>query len=660
MTVREGSETSTAMDATAPGLLPAPGPVGLPPPSRRRTPRFSAKALFAALACDLLALAGLGLVRAFLSATVGLRLDHAEAAAVVLAHALAFGAGWAATALTKRVGFWELLAAAAVTTLVGYGLFSFPGAADATFAIVPDGARAFAPAFAGLGILLVSAIGATVGFMLGAGVGLDLSFGYEAYVAKSHLRLSRKLLVGLSLLVLGIVPGLAAIAVLLRRQKRSPTLIMTVISIGGVAVGVMALTVVLSVMSGFETDLKRKILGTNAHAIVLKYGAFDEWKEAADKAKETPGVTGVTPFVLNEVMVTTETNLAGALIKGIDVATVGQVTELPREIQEGQLEWLDTPEEIPVLPSYDARGAGKGELDELQKSIEKLIERPGDGLAKRSGGAEAAPKPKNELPGLVLGRELARQLRVFVGDPVTVVSPIAGEIGPMGPQPKSMQFRVAAVFYSGMYEYDSKFVYISLPSAQRFFKMGSSVTGLELKVAEIDDARRISRSVLTRLEGYPFRVKDWGEMNRNLFSALKLEKIVMGVILAFIVLVACFNILSTLVMLVLEKSKEISILKSMGAKDASVMKVFVLEGLAIGGIGTVLGLVLGFLLCLGISIFPIPLDPEVYYIPHLPVQLEPLQFALVGVLAVVLAYLATIFPALYASRLSPVEGLRND
>jgi lipoprotein-releasing system permease protein len=615
-------------------------------------------ALASAVALDLSALASLGVVRAFLSSTLGLRVDHAEAASVLCAFGLAFVAGWAATAFSKRVGFWELLAAAAVATAAGYGLLAVPHVAEATFAVIPEGALAFAPAFAGLGMLLVSSIGATAGFMLGAGTALDLSFGYEVYVAKSHLRLSRRLLAGLSLLVLGIVPGMAAIVVLLRRQRRSPTLIMTVISIGGVAVGVMALTVVLSVMSGFELDLKQKILGTNAHAIVLKYGAFDEWKEAAEVSRTTPGVVGVTPFVLNEVMVTTETNLAGALIKGIDATTVGQVTDLPREIQEGKLEWLDAPEQIPVLPAGDVRGEGKGELDELQKSIEGLVKRSEDGTLSRKD--DGKPAEKNELPGLVLGRELARQLRVFVGDPVTVVSPIAGEIGPMGPQPKSMQFRVAAVFYSGMYEYDSKFVYIALPSAQRFFKLGTGVTGLELKVNDVDDARRISRAVLTRLEGYPFRVKDWGEMNRNLFSALKLEKIVMAVILAFIVLVACFNILSTLVMLVLEKGKEISILKSMGAKDASIMKIFVLEGLGIGVIGTVLGVALGFLLCGVISVFPIPLDPEVYYIPNLPVKIDALQFVLVGVLAVVLAYLATIFPALYASRLSPVEGLRNE
>jgi lipoprotein-releasing system permease protein len=616
-----------------------------------------------------------GAGRLLLANELGMRQATADVIGALLGVAVAGIGGWVVAAASKRVGFWEIAVGFLILVGVGYGLLAFGGSLGASFFDwVQEGALWFGPLLVGLAIFLVMGIAATGGYMFGAGHQLDLSFGWEARVAKSHLRLSRQLLVGLGLLTFGIVPGIVTISLLLRRQKRSPTLIMTVLSIGGVAVGVMALCVVLSVMSGFEIDLKRKILGTNAHAVVLKYGTFDGWEKAADTARDTHGVLGVTPFVLQEVMVTAENNLTGALVKGIDPTTVGEVTELPQEIVEGKLEYLADPASIP-LARTGLRGGSK-ELDAIADAFDEAMRAP------RGGGTVAAPQQPaadpdaaaqpdamaqaeegqevNRLPGIVLGRELARQLRVFVGDPVTVVSPLGGELGPMGPQPKSMQFRVAAVFYSGMYEYDSKFVYISLDRAQAFFKMGKAVSGLELKVSDIDDARRISRHVLGNLEGYPFRVKDWGEMNRNLFSALKLEKIVMAVILAFIILVACFNILSTLVMLVLEKGKEISILKSMGARDNQVMKVFVLEGLAIGGIGTAVGLSLGLLLCGIISVFPIPLDPEVYYISKLPVKLDGLQFLLVGLAAVVLAYLATIFPALYASRLRPVEGLRND
>ena len=559
-----------------------------------------------------------GATRLLLANQVGMRDATADVLGILAGVVLALLGGAVVSVVTRRVGFLELAAAFVLAVGAGYGLLAHEVTAS-FFDLAPEGARFLAPLFVAGALFLLATIGATLAFMAGAGRGLDLGFGWEFQVARSHLRLSRQLVWGIALLVPGILPGAVVLALLLRRQRRSPTLVMTVLSIGGVAVGVMALCVVLSVMSGFEIDLKQKILGTNAHAVVLKYGVFEDWQDAAKVAGETEGVLGVTPFILQEVMITAESNLTGALLKGIDPATVGEVTELPREIVEGSLDYLAHPEEIPV------RG-----------------EEP------------------NRLPGIVVGRELARQLRIFVGDPVTVVSPLGGDLGPMGPQPRSMQFRLAGVFYSGMYEYDSKFAYVALDRAQAFFKMGSSVTGLELKVADIDDARRISRQVLGNLEGYPFRVKDWGEMNRNLFSALKLEKVVMAVILAFIILVACFNILSTLVMLVLEKGKEISILKSMGARDNQVMKVFVLEGLVIGGIGTGVGLALGFLLCGAISIFPIPLDPEVYYISHLPVKIDLVQFALVGLAAILLAYLATIFPALYAARMRPVEGLRND
>ena len=242
---------------------------------------------------------------------------------------------------------------------------------------------------------------------------------------------------------------------------------------------------------------------------------------------------------------------------------------------------------------------------------------------------------------------------------VNVVSPF-GDLGPAGPQPKSRPFRVAAIFYSGMYEYDSKFAYLDLGEAQRFFGTGDAVTGLELKVKDVDAARAVMGRVVFELGGWPFRAKDWGELNRSLFSALQMEKVVMAVILGFIVLVASFIIVATLIMLVLEKTKEIAVLKSMGAGVPSVMKIFVAEGVIIGAIGTAFGLILGYGTCLLVDRVGIPLDPEVYYISNLPVLIEPAQFGLVALAALALSYLATIYPATKAARLRPVDGLRAE
>ena len=558
---------------------------------------------------------------------------------------------------------------------------------------------------------LLAMWGASLGMLIGAGGRLDMRFRFEWGIARTHLRLGKRnvlLLVFIGLVVPGIqfalgvgsqlyeqsrekaagihrlaldpVPPLVSLAAVAaagfgiarwiehrarlarlqpgQRRKRPATVVMTAISVAGVSVGVWALTVVLSVMSGFEADLKRKILGTNSHAMLLKFtpNDFSEWRSVAAKVAGVPGVVGVSPFILNEVILSHRQTVTGAELKGIDAATVGSVSDLPRQVIAGELGWIADPQKIPTtVVEPNAASAEKLQGPEYEQYLEDTLKR----RQLHPEEQKIDPEAVKNLPGICIGKEMSHQLRAWVGDVVNVLTPL-GEMTPTGPVPRSRPFRVACILYSGMYEYDSKFVYIGIPEAQRFFRMGENVVGLELKFNDVDAARALGRRVVQALGGFPYRTKDWAELNRNLFSALKLEKLAMAIILTFIVLVACFNILSTLIMLVLEKTKEISILKSMGARDASVMKIFVLEGLTIGAIGTAIGLLLGLASCSFIEKFGLQLDPDVYYISNLPVNADGAQFAMVAAISLALSYLATLYPATKASRLSPVDGLREE
>ncbi|QQR42746.1 ABC transporter permease [Myxococcus xanthus] len=524
-------------------------------------------------------------------------------------------------------------------------------------------------------LVLALVLGANTGFIAAGSGRVDLKMGFELFVARRHVAVFRpSLLLGtLAVLMLGIIPPLLIYFIIrsaeaaversrirklglkdplaaasdvnrLKQHEQSPTMMMTALSVGGVGVGVMALIIVMSVMSGFEADLQQKILGTNAHAVVSKYaGDLPEYAKVMESVRKVPGVVGQTPFIINQVMIASEGNVDGVIIKGIDPGTVGEVTDLPKNILGGgSLDTLNTPEKIVHRGLPDEAPAEEGGVEE-------------DDIIRRSG----TPKKPQVLPGIVIGRELAASLRVVVGDRVNVVSPLGTELSPSGPIPKSRAFRVAAIFYSGMYEYDSKFVYILLKEAQDFFDM-KGATGIELKVADIDDARRIASQVVKALGGYPYRARDWGEMNKNFFSALRLQKLVMGIILSIIIIVAAGLIVATVIMLVLEKRKEISVLKALGVPDGGIVKIFLAEGLQIGVAGGLLGLLSGLSSCVFIEKVGIKLDPGVYFMSALPVRIEPVQTVLAVVIAVLVTYLASIYPALKASSVEPVEGLKAE
>jgi len=404
------------------------------------------------------------------------------------------------------------------------------------------------------------------------------------------------------------------------KRKQTFISIITVISIAGVMVGVMALIVVLAVMSGFEKTLKEKILGTQAHLHLLKASqeGLDQYQEVTKRVEETKGVASAAPFIISQVMLSSESNVFGVVLKGIDPDRVGRVTELANNLKAGRLEDL-------------------------------------------KGGKEGDP------PGIILGVELAKHLSVSLNDSIQVISPL-GTVTPMGMMPKMKRFRVKGIFYSGMYEFDSTMAYVSLESAQKFFSMGDRVTGIEIKTNDIYKVKEIGREIRRKM-GFPFWTKDWMEMNRNLFSALRLEKIAMFIILVLIVLVAAFNIISTLIMVVMEKNKDIAILKSMGASSMSILKIFTIEGGVIGVVGTILGTILGLGAAFNLEkitdfverLFGFKiLSSDVYYIDKLPSQVNPPDVIFIVLTAVLISLLATLYPAWRASKLDPAEALRYE
>jgi lipoprotein-releasing system permease protein len=359
----------------------------------------------------------------------------------------------------------------------------------------------------------------------------------------------------------------------------------------------------------------------------------------------------------------------GIILRGIEPSRAAQVLDLGRTLMEGKVDYLQHPEQITneepdlMMRSAPTPGLGEGgaKADKAAKDEPGKDGKPGKDSPGKAAKDEAEPIPDRRpvLPGILLGDELyARTLRVFMGSDVDVACPMCG-VGPTGPIPRMRPFRVAGHFYTGMYEFDSKLAYTALADAQRFLGMQGEVTGIEIRTKDPELANDIGEVIVGRL-GPGYEVRTWEELNRNLFLALRVEKIGMFVVLTFIVLVASFSIISTLIMLVTEKGREIAILKSMGARDGAILRVFFAEGLYIGVIGLVLGLILGIGVCVLIGRYGLPLDPDVYYIQRLPVVMRVGEIASVALAALGLCCLATLYPAYLASRLRPVAGLRYE
>ncbi|MDO8958041.1 MAG: lipoprotein-releasing ABC transporter permease subunit [Deltaproteobacteria bacterium] len=396
------------------------------------------------------------------------------------------------------------------------------------------------------------------------------------------------------------------------KRKQIFISLITILSMAGVALGVMALVIVLSVMSGFVEDLKTKILGTNAHLVIMQHGSpLRDYKEIIRKVQGVEGIVATTPFIFSQAMLTSETNAHGIVLRGIDPDTAGRVINIQETLK-------------------------KGSLNDLKKEEDSTGQ-----------------------PGIFIGKELAQNLGVLPDDTVVVVSPL-GVLAPMGGSPPMKKFRVTGIFDSGMYEYDTSLAYISLKSAQKFLAMGDTVSGVEVKVKDIYAVKKIAQRIQKEL-GFPFWTKDWMQMNKSLFAALKLERTVMFIILVLIVLVAAFGIVSSLIMVVMEKNKDIAVLKSMGATGKSIMRIFIFEGLIIGVVGTIVGLIAGYTICVLLAQYQfISLPSDIYYISHLPVKMNIIDFFLVAFSAIGISFLATLYPSWEAAKLDPAEALRYE
>ncbi|TES91992.1 MAG: lipoprotein-releasing ABC transporter permease subunit [Candidatus Cloacimonadota bacterium] len=395
------------------------------------------------------------------------------------------------------------------------------------------------------------------------------------------------------------------------KAKRS-TLFQTIIvliSICGVFIGVATILIVLSVMSGFQKDLRDKILGINAHIGVLKY--FNEpvtdYDSVLTVVKNSPHVLGASPFIYTKVMINHDNYVDGVVLRGVEEKSLSEVSDIESRL---------------IYGNFDLTGG--------------------------------------DTPGIVLGSILADNLRVHTGDELTIFSTVNFKQTSMGIIPKFKKFRVAGIFDAGMFEYDAALAYVSLSSAQNLVGMEDAVTGIEVKIDDIYKAPEIAREIEKRL-GFPFRTNNWMRMNRALFAALKLEKTVMFIILTLIIIVAASNIIGTLIMIVIQKTRDIGILKSMGASNKQIMRIFIIQGLIIGFIGTILGFIVGCTASFLLGKYKfISLPGDVYFIDTLPVHMESFDFLIVAVASIVISFIATLYPAMKASRLDPVRAIRYE
>ncbi len=399
--------------------------------------------------------------------------------------------------------------------------------------------------------------------------------------------------------------------------------IITIISILGVAIGVVVINVTMAIMTGFEYELKKKILEVDSHIVVKKLGGIiPDWEKTAKVIEGIPEVTSLSPFTYTQALLRADGNATGVLVRGIKADS-----DAGRQLSN----YLDG------VSASEALG-----FDEIDKS---------------TGGGNLE---KVSLPGIVIGNELSRSLGLFPGMTVSLLSPQVGST-PLGLIPKFKRFVVTAIYKSGLVNYENALAYIDLSQAQQFFRMGNGVSGLEVRLADVDTAPKVSQEILNRVDDATgFYAQDWTSTNKPLWDAIKMEKNVYFIVLLLIIVMASFSIISTLVLLVLEKRGDVAILRTLGAKSSTVGNIFRIQGALIGGVGTVLGLIFGLLGCLALREYGFPLDERIFPISQVPVRIDPINFLIVGAASFLICFVATIYPARRASSLDPASVLRYE
>ena len=399
------------------------------------------------------------------------------------------------------------------------------------------------------------------------------------------------------------------------RRRETFISLITVISVMGVMIGVMTLNVVMAVMSGFEETLRDRLLGINAHIAVVRSGeTLRDYENLLQQLSKENGVVAATPTIYGQV--TAGSRVSGVVVRGIDPDRVNKVINVQSYLVQGNLAGLKTQHPIQV---------------EDRTVL---------------------------LPGIILGERLANQLGVFPGSAVQIVSPL-GSPTAIGVIPKVRRFIVIGILRTGMSEIDSTLIFMGLAEAQKFFDLGDAVTNIEIRIQNVNQSRQVAEQIQRHL-GFPYFAEDWTRLWPNLFSALQLEKTVYFLVLLLMVLIGAFNIVSTLQMVVMEKKKDIAILRSMGASQQSIRRIFLLKGCIIGFFGTMLGDILGLLVCLLISQYQFDLPDGVFLIKTVPVRMYPLNFIIVTLASFVVCLLASIYPARQAAKLDPVEIIRYE